>query len=263
MNRNVWKLVVLLSSILVFFTLRCFAADQQTVFVVAQDKSQIFYHQNGTPIDSEDVPKGIELTIESTSGERCFVTYKGKPAYIRRQLLATKQEFLEAQQKATQQQVVPPAESSTSTQQQVAATLTANAVTKDDARADAIHSVIQNLKLRADTAIDSGHYHFIGAMFTSYGRADLAARCDTAPTRVIRKLVPAEFPRAASRRGTSPAWEAMIGAVECRRLVTMSLEYTKSVTSDETKNRTTRKIGVNEFLRSMGSFSSVMKCATD
>ena len=168
MSHNVRKFAAFVSSILVCFALHSVAADQQTVLVVAQDGSQIYYHQNGEPIDSEEVPKGTELTIESRSGERCFVTYKGKPAYIRRQLLATKQEFLDAQQKATQQQVVLPAESRASTQQQVAATSTTNAVTKYDARADAIHSVIQNLKARADAAIESGHYHFIGAMFTSF-----------------------------------------------------------------------------------------------
>jgi len=66
-------------------------------------------------------------------------------------------------------------------------------------------------------------------------------------TRVVKKIVLAEFPRLASRRGTSPDLEAMSGAVERRRLVTMSLEYTKSVTSDGTKNRTTRKIGRMSF----------------
>lgn len=45
----------------------------------------------------EIVPKGTAFAIESTSGERCFVTYKGKPAYIRRGFLLTQQEFLEAQ----------------------------------------------------------------------------------------------------------------------------------------------------------------------
>src|ERR1039458_1659517 len=62
--------------------------------------------------------------------------------------------------------------------------------------------------------------------------------------RVVKKIVLAEFPRLASRRGTSPDLEAMSGAVERRRLVTMSLEYTKSVTSDETKNRTTPETGL-------------------
>ena len=161
-------LITVIFSILVCFAVHCLAADQPTVLVVAQDGSQIYYHQNGEPIDSEEIPKGTELTIESTSGERCFVTYKGKPAYIRRQLLASKQEFLDAQQKTTQQQVGPPAESTASTQQKVTATSTTNAVTKNDARADAIRSVIQNLKARADAAIESGHYHFIGAMFNSY-----------------------------------------------------------------------------------------------
>jgi len=45
--------------------------DQPTILVVAQDGSQLFYHQNGEPIDSEEVPKGTELTIENVSGERC------------------------------------------------------------------------------------------------------------------------------------------------------------------------------------------------
>lgn len=90
-------LAVLLSSIVVCFAVRCLAADQQTVLVVAQDGSQIFYHRNGQPTDMEEVPKGTELRIESASGERCFVTYNGKPAYIRRQFLVTKREFLEAQ----------------------------------------------------------------------------------------------------------------------------------------------------------------------
>jgi len=85
--------------VLLGFAGPCLAADQQTVLVVAQDGSEIVYHRNGQPVDMEDIPKGTELTIESTSGERCFVTYKGKPAYIRRQFLVTKQEFLEAQQR--------------------------------------------------------------------------------------------------------------------------------------------------------------------
>jgi hypothetical protein len=68
--------------------------------VVAQDGAQIYYHRNGTPIDMEEIPKGTELKIESTSDDRCFLTYKGKPAYVRRQLLATKQEFFEAEQTA-------------------------------------------------------------------------------------------------------------------------------------------------------------------
>jgi hypothetical protein len=52
----------------------------------------------------EIVPKGTEFTIESTSGERCFVTYKGKPAYIRRGFLLTQQEFLETQAALGQKQ---------------------------------------------------------------------------------------------------------------------------------------------------------------
>jgi hypothetical protein len=94
------KFVVLISSILVCFAVHCLAADQSTVLVVAQDGSRLFYHQNGTPLDMEEVPKGTELTIESVSGDRCFVTYKGKPAYIRREFLVTKQEFLAIQQRA-------------------------------------------------------------------------------------------------------------------------------------------------------------------
>ena len=96
MNCKGLKFAVVISNILVCFTPGCFATDQQTVLVVAHDGSILFYHQNGEPIDSEDVPKGTELTIESTSGERCFVTYKGKPAYIRRQFLIAREEFKRA-----------------------------------------------------------------------------------------------------------------------------------------------------------------------
>jgi hypothetical protein len=87
------KLTAIASILLLCLTLPCVAADQPTVLVVAQDGAQLFYHQNGQPTDMEEVPKGTELTIESTTGERCFVTYKGKPAYIRRQFLLTRDEF--------------------------------------------------------------------------------------------------------------------------------------------------------------------------
>jgi len=172
-NLNVRKFAVFISSVLVCFAVHSLRADQQTVLVVAQD-SQLFYHRNGHPTGLEEVPKGTELTIERVSDERCFVTYKGKPAYIRREFLVTKQEFLAAQQKANQQRLdshtdaVPSVVGEKSTTNVAVATTNHNAATKDPARDAAIHSVIQNLKLRADTAIDSGHYHFIGAMFTSY-----------------------------------------------------------------------------------------------
>ena len=98
------KLAATASILLFCVSLPCVAADQPTVLVVAQDGTQLFYHRNGQPTDIEEVPKGTELTIESTSGERCFVTYKGKPAYIRRQFLLTRDEFrkqvFEAEQKA-------------------------------------------------------------------------------------------------------------------------------------------------------------------
>jgi hypothetical protein len=104
MSYNVRKFAVFVSSILISLVVRCPAADQPTVLVVAQDGAELFYHRNGKPTDIEVVPKGTELTIESTSGERCFVTYKGKPAYIRQQFLATKQEFLKAQAALGQEQ---------------------------------------------------------------------------------------------------------------------------------------------------------------
>lgn len=43
-----------------------------------------------------------------------------------------------------------------------------NTVVKDAAHDDAIRAVIENLKLKADTAIESGHYSFIGDMFKTY-----------------------------------------------------------------------------------------------
>jgi len=64
----------------------------------------------------EEVPKGTELRIERMSGDRCFVTYKGKPAYIRRQFLVTKDEFLQAQQKSNHSEAVAPTAGSTSSQ---------------------------------------------------------------------------------------------------------------------------------------------------
>ncbi len=94
------RLISLASLLLFCFALRCLAADKPTVLVVAYDGSHIFYIQGDELAEIEEVPKGTELTIESMSGERCFVTYKGRPAYIRRQFLVTREEFLASERAA-------------------------------------------------------------------------------------------------------------------------------------------------------------------
>lgn len=120
MNCISGKFATFISVSLFCFAPHSFAADQPTALVVAQDGAQLFYHQNGRPTDMEVVAKGTELKIEKMDGERCFTTYNGKPAYIRRQFLVTKAEFLAAQQKAPSTEAVPSTAGSTISQQQAA-----------------------------------------------------------------------------------------------------------------------------------------------
>ncbi len=74
--------------------------DQRAIWVVAEDGAQIFYHKNGTPFAMESIARGTEIQFDRTEGERCFLTYNGRPAYIRTKFLKTKQEFFVEEQKA-------------------------------------------------------------------------------------------------------------------------------------------------------------------
>ena len=76
-----------------------FLTIQDSVLVVAGDNAELFYYNDAGPTGLERLSKGVQITVEKQSREQVFTTYRGKPAYIKRQLLVTPQEFTGAAEK--------------------------------------------------------------------------------------------------------------------------------------------------------------------
>ena len=70
-----------------------FLTIQDSVLVVAGDNTELFYYNDSGPTGLERLAKGVQITVEKQAREQVFTTYRGKPAYIKRQLLVTPQEF--------------------------------------------------------------------------------------------------------------------------------------------------------------------------
>jgi len=70
-----------------------FLTIQDSVLVVAGDNTELFYYNDSGPTGLERLPKWTQITVEKESHDQVFTTYRGKPAYIKRQFLVTQQEF--------------------------------------------------------------------------------------------------------------------------------------------------------------------------
>jgi hypothetical protein len=76
------------------------AQTTNRVFVVNVETAEVFYVRDNKPVALDHAPKGTEVVVEKTILGNAFCQYRGRPAYIHRDLLVTKQEFYVAAQKA-------------------------------------------------------------------------------------------------------------------------------------------------------------------
>jgi len=78
-------------------------SSTSTAYVVNADNAEFYFHQNGTPTELGKLSIGTEIKVNSITGGRCYFSYNEKPAYIQRQLLIPKTEYLATQERIRMQ----------------------------------------------------------------------------------------------------------------------------------------------------------------